>query len=105
MERKNQICEAGQQYLDSMDEFQRYHTYPREAFIDGAKWADEHPNTEDIETILAYTFKGLGWLAENVEFDMGTMGERALACTETLQMICNQAIMEMRNPKPKKIKL
>lgn len=32
MERKNQICEAGQRYFDSMDEFQRYHTYPREAF-------------------------------------------------------------------------
>lgn len=27
MERKDQIFEAGQQYLDSMDEFQRYHTY------------------------------------------------------------------------------
>lgn len=105
MERKNEICKAGQQYSDSMDEFQRYHTYPREAFIDGAKWADEHPNTENIETVLAYTYKGLGWLAENVEFDMGTMGERALACTETLQLICNQAIMELRNPKPKKIKL
>ena len=65
------------------------------AFIDGAKWADENPDTEDIGTVLAYTFKGLGWLAENVEFDMGTMGERALACTETLQMICNQAIMEL----------
>ena len=65
------------------------------AFIDGAKWADEHPNTDDIEIVLAYTFKGLGWLAENVEFDMGTMGERALACTETLQLLCNQAIMEL----------
>ena len=105
MTRKEQICEAGQQYLNSMDDFQSYHTYPREAFIDGAKWADSHPNTEDIETVLAYTYKGLGWLAENVEADMGTMGERALACTETLQLICNQAIMELRNPKPKKIKL
>jgi hypothetical protein len=105
MTRKDQIFEAGQKYSDAMDEFQRYHTYPRDAFRDGAKWADEHPNTDDIETVLAYTYKGLGWLAENVEFDMGTMGERALACTETLQLICNQAIMELRNPKPKKIKL
>lgn len=105
MERKDQIFEAGQQYSNLMDEFQRYHTYPKDAFIDGAKWADSHPNTEDIETVLAYTYKGLGWLAENVEFDMGTMGERALACTETLQLICNQVIMELRNPKPKKIKL
>jgi hypothetical protein len=105
MERKDQIFDAGQEYSDSMDEFQRYHTYPRDAFIDGAKWADKHPNTDDIETVLAYTYKGLGWLAKNVEFDMGTMGERALACTDTLQLICNQAIMELRNPKPKKIKL
>ena len=105
MERKDQIFEAGQKYSNAMDEFQRYHTYPREAFIDGAKWADEHPDTDNIEAILAYTFKGLGWLAENVEFDMGTMGERALAYTHTLQLICNQAIMELRNPKPKKIKL
>lgn len=104
MTRKDQICKAGQEYSDSMDEFQRYHTYPRDAFIDGAKWADKHPNTEDIETVLAYTYKGLGWLAENVEFDMGTMGERALACTQTLQLICNQAIMELRKPN-KKIKL
>lgn len=101
MERRKQICEAGQQYLDSMDEFQRYHTYPREAFIDGAKWADEHLNTEDIETVLAYTYKGLGWLAENVEADMGTTRERALACTEALQFICNEAIMELRNKKNK----
>ena len=99
MERKNQICEAGQQYLDSMDEFQRYHTYPREAFIDGAKWADENPNTDDIETVLAYTFKGLGWLAENIEADMGTMRERALGCIETLQFLCNDVIMELRNKK------
>lgn len=105
MERKNQIIKAGLEYQDSMDEFQRYYTYPKWAFIDGAKWADEHPNTEDIETILAYTFKGLGWLAENVEADIGTTAERALACTETLQLICNQAIMELRNPKSKKIKL
>jgi hypothetical protein len=34
-----------------------------------------------------------------VEFDMGTMGERALACTETLQLICNDVIMELRNKK------
>lgn len=73
------------------------------AFLDGVKWADEHPDTEDIETVLAYTYKGLGWLAENVEADMGTMGERALACTETLQLICNQAIRALREPK--KIKL
>ena len=103
MGRQKQIYDAGLEYQDSMDEFQRYHTYPKGAFIDGAKWADKHPNTEDLETVLAYTFKGLGWLAENVEYDMGTMGDRALACTETLQLICNQVIMELRNPK--KIKL
>lgn len=99
MGRREQIFDAGQEYRDSMDEFQRYHTYPNEAFVDGAKWADEHPNTDDIETVLAYTYKGLSWLAENVEFDMGTMGERALACTETLQLICNDVIMELRNKK------
>ena len=99
MERKNQICEAGQQYLDSMDEFQRYHTYPKGAFIDGAKWADENPNTDDIETVLAYTYKGLGWLAENIEADMGTTRERALCCIETLQFLCNDIIMELRNKK------
>ena len=92
MERKNQICEAGQKYLDSMDEFQRYHTYPREAFIDGAKWADEHPNTENIETVLAYTYKGLGWLLENIEPDMGTTRERALGCVEVLQQLCMDVI-------------
>lgn len=96
MTRRKQIFDASQEYQDSMDEFQRYHTYPKSAFIDGAEWADKHPNTEDIETVLAYTYKGLSWLAENVEFDMGTMGEHALACTETLQLICNQAIMELR---------
>jgi hypothetical protein len=103
MARNEQIYQAAQRYSDSMDEFQRYHTYPREAFFDGVEWADKHPNTEDIETLLAYTYKGLGWLAENVEFDMGTMGDRALSHIETLQIICNQAIMELR--KPKKIKL
>lgn len=41
MGREKQIYDAGQLYSDSMDEFQRYHTYPKGAFIDGAKWADE----------------------------------------------------------------
>lgn len=39
MGRKDQICKAGQKYSDAMDEFQRYHTYPREAFRDGASYA------------------------------------------------------------------
>ena len=99
MGRIKQIFDAGQEYSDSMDEFQRYHTYPRDAFIDGAKWADKHPNTDDIETVLAYTFRGLGWLAENVEADMGTTRERALSCVETLQFLCNDVIMELRNKK------
>lgn len=71
------------------------------AFEAGAKWADEHPNTEDIETVMAYTFKGLGWLAENIEADMGTTRERALGCIETLQFLCNDVIMELRNKKNK----
>lgn len=41
MTRIDKICQAAQNYSDSMDEFQRYHTYPRSAFIDGAKWADK----------------------------------------------------------------
>ena len=92
MTRKEQIDEFANSQVDC--EF--FNEDLHKGIIIGAKWADEHPNTEDIETILAYTYKGLGWLAENVEFDMGTMGERALACTETLQLICNQAIMELR---------
>ena len=41
MTRIDKIRQAAQNYSDSMDEFQRYHTYPRSAFIDGAKWADK----------------------------------------------------------------
>jgi hypothetical protein len=62
------------------------------AFEAGAKWADEHPNTEDIETVLAYTYKGLGWLLENIEPDMGTTRERALGCVEVLQQLCMDVI-------------
>lgn len=43
MTRKDKISKAAQNYSDSMDEFQRYHTYPRGAFFDGAKWADDNP--------------------------------------------------------------
>lgn len=50
MERKNQICEAGQQYQNAMDEFQKYHTNPKAAFIDGAKWSDEHPDSKHTYT-------------------------------------------------------
>lgn len=63
MERKNQICKAGQQYSDSMDEFQRYHTYPRNAFIDGAKWADEHPMPEMVNK-NEFIDKACAWLEE-----------------------------------------
>lgn len=73
-----------------------------DAFLDGVKWADEHPDTEDLEAVMAYTFRGLGWLAENVEADIGTAREMALSCIETLQFLCNDVIMELR--KPKKIK-
>ena len=41
MARINEICQAAQNYSDSMNEFERYHTYPRSAFFDGAKWADK----------------------------------------------------------------
>ena len=41
MTRIDEICKAAQNYSDSMDEFERYHTYPRSAFFDGAKWADK----------------------------------------------------------------
>ena len=97
MTREEQIIEAGKEHSYEIVSIRPNLT--KDSFIAGAKWADEHPNIEDIETILAYTYKGLGWLAENVEYDSGTMGERALACTETLQLICNQAIMELRKPK------
>jgi hypothetical protein len=69
MTRKNQICEAGQQYLDSMDEFQRYHTYPREAFIDGAKWADEHPNPAMINK-QEFIAKVKRWLELETDWNM-----------------------------------
>jgi hypothetical protein len=95
MTREKQIDEFANSQVDC--EFFNEDLY--KGIIIGANWADEHPNTDDIETVLAYTYKGLGWLAENVEYDMGTMGDRALACTETLQLICNHAIMEMRNKK------
>ena len=61
MERKNQICEAGQQYLDSMDEFQRCHTYPKWAFIAGAKWADANPQFSKEKFIE----KAYEWLSGN----------------------------------------
>lgn len=95
MTREKQIDEFANSQVDC--EFFNNDLY--KGIIIGAKWADEHPNIDDIETVLAYTYKGLGWLAENVEFDTGTMGERALACTETLQLICSQAIMELRKSK------
>lgn len=69
------------------------------AFRDGVNWADAHPDTEDLEAVMAYTFRGLGWLAENIEADMGTTRERALSCVETLQFLCNDVIMESRNKK------
>ena len=57
MTREEQIIEeAKNRFLDDPI----YPTSKVHAFVEGAKWADEHPNTEDIETVLAYTFKGLG---------------------------------------------
>lgn len=95
MTREKQIDEFANSQVDC--EFFNEDLY--KGIIIGAKWADEHPNTDDIETVLAFTFKGLGWLAENVEADMGTTRERALGCIETLQFLCNDVIMELRNKK------
>lgn len=61
MDRKTQICKAGQQYSDSMDEFMRYHTYPRAAFIDGAEWADEHPKP-DMVNKAEFIEKAKAWV-------------------------------------------
>lgn len=85
------------------EEIEQQSLLDEDAYVDNNYYAfkrdfelgDEHPNTEDIETVLAYTYKGLGWLAENVEFDIGTTGEHAIACIETLQMICNQTITKL----------
>ena len=41
MTRIDKIRQAAQNYSDSMDEFQRYHTYPRSAFKKKKKWADK----------------------------------------------------------------
>lgn len=98
MTREKQIDEFANSQVDC--EF--FNEDLHRGIIIGANWADEHPSTEDIETVLAYTYKGLGWLAGNVEADMGTTRERALACTEALQFICNEAIMELRKSKTKK---
>lgn len=95
MTREKQIDEFANSQVDC--EFFNNDLY--EGIIIGAKWADEHPNTEDIKTVLAYTFRGLGWLAENIEADMGTTRERALGCIETLQFMCNDVIMELQEHK------
>lgn len=95
MTREKQIDEFANSQVDC--EFFNEDLY--KGIIIGAKWADEHPDTEDLEAVMAYTFKGLGWLAENIEADMGTTRERALGCIETLQFLCNDVIMELRNKK------
>lgn len=95
MTRNEQINEFANSQVDC--EFFNEDLY--KGIIIGAKWADEHPNTEDLEAVMAYTFRGLGWLAENVEADIGTTRERALGCIETLQFLCNDVIMELRNKK------
>lgn len=89
MTRHKQILSEAQKRFSSNDT----HLVSKiSTFIDGAKWADEHPNTEDIDVVLAYTHKGLGWLLENIEPGMGTTRERALACAEVLQQLCMDVI-------------
>ena len=73
MTRKDQIFEAGQKYLDSMNEFQRYHTYPREAFIDGAKWADENPKPEMVNR-QEFIERACDYLQAVMEHDLGYYG-------------------------------
>lgn len=45
MTRKDKISKAAQNYSDSINEFQKYHTHPqthpRNAFVNGAEWADK----------------------------------------------------------------
>lgn len=62
MARNEQIYQAAQRYSDSMDEFQRYHTYPRTAFIDGAEWADKHPKEGMVSLSEVCT-----WLQNNID--------------------------------------
>lgn len=70
MKRKDQIFEAGQEYSNLMDEFQRYHTYPKDAFIDGAKWADRtmiDKACEYLESVLEHDlgYYGAAEFADN----------------------------------------
>lgn len=69
MVRKKQIYDAGQLYSDSMDEFQRYHTYPKGAFIDGAIWADKHPKSDTVNK-QEFIEKLKNWLKINTDWDM-----------------------------------
>ena len=97
-ERKEQMYKDWDEKISNSYDEEIYDTC-FDTFLDGVNWADAHPDTEDLEAVMAFTFRGLGWLAENVEADMGTTRERALGCIETLQFLCNDVIMELRNKK------
>lgn len=62
MARNEQIYQAAQRYSDSMDEFQRYHTYPKEGFRAGAEWADKHPKKGVVSL-----YEVCSWLQNNID--------------------------------------
>lgn len=64
MTREEQIREVAEEYSaykDSVDEEEFYNSTELEAFMDGAKWADNHPAKKQVSTIDA-------WVARDKRF-------------------------------------
>lgn len=68
-DRKNEIWAAANEYNDKMTESEKYYSYPRGCFIDGAKWSDEHPKISKDELFATFIRKAADWIENNIPYD------------------------------------
>lgn len=80
---KDEIYKAAKEYSDSLDEFAKFHTYPREAFRAGAQWA----NDEIVKRTLAILEKKMfGRFSPNVAAKLFDLVKQALGDEEYMYL-------------------
>ena len=88
---KDEIYKAANDYSDSLDEFARFHTYPREAFSAGAQWAKDEITKQ---TLAILEKKMFGKFNPDIAAKLFDLVKQALGDEEYMKYLEAKKIVE-----------
>ena len=88
---KDEIYKAAKEYSDSLDEFARFHTYPREAFRAGAQWANDEITKH---TLVILERKMFGRFDSDIAAKLFDLVKQALGDEEYMKYLEAKKIVE-----------